>query len=592
MGLLQKAAETFDHMQHLVGVEVEGKTALAPVGFVVTNAQIAVTLNLDGRFLSAEELNQKIIIPVTEESAGRTRGITAHPLCDRIGFISGMDAEKYRFYTEQLRDWCDSPFGNRKIRAILRYVETKTLLSDLESAGLLKRDEKGTFEKSAKSMVCWRVAGTDECEEVWRDREIIDAYSAYCESRVAKTSEKGFCYISGRQTALGRSHPKGVVAQYGNAKIISAKDTSNFTFRGRFVKGSEALTVGFEASQKAHNALRWLVGNDSIHIGDRVMICWNPEGKTVPKPQNPLCFSDETRLALPSAYKKQLALVIAGYKTKLALDDRIVTAVFGAATSGRLSVTYYSELMAYDYLDRLKYWDETCCWDSAKHGVYAPALSKIVDAAFGIQRESKGSAFLETDPKVKSQHIQRLLACRIDKAMFPTDIMKAAVQKCGNLQVLTNAIRAEQLFTTCAIIKKYRDDYFKEEWGMALEPERKDRSYQYGRLLAVMEKIEKDTYEADEKRETNAIRMQAVFVKRPAYATKIVMEQLKTAYYPQLAPGMQRWYDKLVGQIMEMLSGCGESDFNKPLSETYLLGYYLQRNAFYTKQNENKNTEE
>ena len=43
---------------------------------------------------------------------------------------------------------------------------------------------------------------------------------------------------------------------------------------------------------------------------------------------------------------------------------------------------------------------------------------------------------------------------------------------------------------------------------MALEPEKQDRSYQYGRLLAVLEKAERDTYSSDETREPNAIRMQ------------------------------------------------------------------------------------
>ena len=50
---------------------------------------------------------------------------------------------------------------------------------------------------------------------------------------------------------------------------------------------------------------------------------------------------------------------------------------------------------------------------------------------------------------------------------------------------------------------------------MALEPEKKDRSYQFGRLLAVMEKAERDTYDSGEGREPNAIRLQSIFCQRP-----------------------------------------------------------------------------
>ncbi len=126
---------------------------------------------------------------------------------------------------------------------------------------------------------------------------------------------------------------------------------------------------------------------------------------------------------------------------------------------------------------------------------------------------------------------------------------------------------------------------------MALETEKKDRSYQYGRLLAVLEKIEKDTYDNENNRTTNAMRMQSVFVKRPAYAAKLIIEQLKNAYYPKLSFSGRTYYDKLIGQIMEVISECGESEYNKPLTEAYLLGYYLQQNSLYSKK-ENKESEE
>ena len=126
---------------------------------------------------------------------------------------------------------------------------------------------------------------------------------------------------------------------------------------------------------------------------------------------------------------------------------------------------------------------------------------------------------------------------------------------------------------------------------MALEPERKDRSYQWGRLLAVMEKAEQDTYDPTEKRETNAIRMQSVFVKRPGYTTAMVIQQLKSAYYPRLRKGSRIYYDRLIGEIMEQISQFSAESYNAPLTESYLLGYYLQKNAFYTRK-ENEEAED
>lgn len=126
---------------------------------------------------------------------------------------------------------------------------------------------------------------------------------------------------------------------------------------------------------------------------------------------------------------------------------------------------------------------------------------------------------------------------------------------------------------------------------MALEPHKKDRSYQYGRLLAVMEKVERDTYDSDEKREPNAMRLQSVFVQRPQNAAATIMEQLKKAYYPQLRPGSRVFYDRLIGEIMNEISEC-EGSWNAPLEDVYLMGYYLQKRELYQAKEKDMKEEE
>lgn len=127
---------------------------------------------------------------------------------------------------------------------------------------------------------------------------------------------------------------------------------------------------------------------------------------------------------------------------------------------------------------------------------------------------------------------------------------------------------------------------------MALEPNKRDISYQYGRLLAVLEKIERDTYDDGETREPNAIRMQSVFAQRPLYAAKIIWEQLKKAYYPRLKPNSRGFYEKLLGEIAVQLSEFPEQALNRALGDTYLLGYYLQRNELFTSKKKQDETEE
>lgn len=156
MGLMQKALETYDAMEGLAGVYEEGREPLAPVGHIVTRVQIEITIDVDGRFVEAKALEkeQKIIIPVTEESSGRTSSPAAHALCDQLGYLLGGDEEKFNLYTEALAQWTQSAYSHPKAEAVLKYVRRRTMRADLTAAGVSAEKEK--------DLVCWRVVGLGE----------------------------------------------------------------------------------------------------------------------------------------------------------------------------------------------------------------------------------------------------------------------------------------------------------------------------------------------------------------------------------------------------------------------------------------------
>ena len=587
MGLLQKAVETYESHRAYASENREGQAMMAPVGHIITRAELEITLDQDGVFVNAcavDKTEPKIIIPATEKSAGRTSAPCAHPLCDQIGYLAPLNDKKFKLYVEQLSQWESSEFSHPKLRPILAYVESGTILSDLERCGLVKCDDKGDPENE-KMMVRWRILGEDQ-EACWLDHSLFDAFTHYY--LATQDGPEGLCMVTGDVGTAAAQHPKGVVSLNGNAKLISANDSSGFTYRGRFTEESQALTVSYEASQKAHNALRWLVDNQSVRaiFGGRTFLCWNPQGKKVIQPHLPF-MPPPKPIFKPSDYRDELQQALNGQKAELNLTDGVVLAAFDAATTGRLSVTYYNELMGHDFLQRLHDWDVSCCWPHRNFGIQTPTLWQIVNCAFGTRRGDR----LETDERVMRQQMQRLIACRVDRAMLGGDIVKALADRASYPQAYDHYMWEDILFTACAVIRKYRMDRFKEEWNMALEPERMDRSYQFGRLLAVMEKVERDTYGSGESREPNAIRLQSVFCQRPMATAANLEKQLERAYFPRLRPASRIWYKNLMGQIMDVISNFPGEE-NKPLDSTYLMGYYLQRSALYTKNSDNKTEEE
>ena len=76
---------------------------------------------------------------------------------------------------------------------------------------------------------------------------------------------------------------------------------------------------------------------------------------------------------------------------------------------------------------------------------------------------------------------------------------------------------------------------------------------------------------------------------------RIVIEQLKKGYYNRLErryPGRTFFYEKIIVDIVAILSDYPEVERDRPLSETYLMGYYLQKKELYTAHSKQENEEE
>ena len=588
MGLLQKAVETYGAMAHRAGQVFEGENEpLAPISHIMARPQIIITLDQSGNFVAAQVLDKntpKIIIPATEESAGRTvkAAELPHPLCDYLRYLLPQNQVEYQHYISQLSTWANSSHTHPKLHAVLNYVQGGTILENLRQAGI---------DAEEKAMVCWVVNGLGESLNgpCWTDRTLMNAFIDYYREKRTDTPP-ALCMISGELEMPAGQHPKGIVPISGNAKLISANDSSGFTYRGRFDDAAQAATVGYAASQKAHSVLRWLVANQSVSFGGRTFLCWNPQGIQVPRVTGPMGRRSGTaqRAANPSQYQKQLREALSGWKEDLPQSAGVVIAAFDAATTGRLAVTYYNELLASDFLDRLHDWEASCCWEDGPYGIQSPSLFQIVSWAFGTPRNGKA----EMDDRILSQQMQRLVACRVDKAPFPLDIERALAEKASHLLLYEGENRQKLLFTACAAIRKYHCDHLKEEWDMALDKNCSDRSYLFGRLLAIADAIENNTYTDEDRRETNAIRMQKAFTLRPMTTWSALWDKLRP-YNKRLAqskPGLYRYYHSVIDDILNRLSPF-DPTLNHKLDDIYLLGYSHQR-AYRTEKSDSQETEE
>lgn len=554
---------------------------------MIQNAQIEISITDSGQFLAASAVpkeDNRTIIPATVESANRTSKAVPHPLCDQIGYLADYGGDRHREYLAQLEQWADSPYSHPKVRAVLQYIRSGGILEDLAAVGCIALKEDGTPAAGKvegidyeKCLVRWRVLPEPEggSSASWKDPSLFDSFARFYESQRAG-QERDLCLISGKEDSICEMHPKGTVAASFGAKLISSNDSAGFTYRGRFATPEQAFSVGYTASQMAHNALRWVAANQGVIMGGRTFLCWNPEGKAVPS-FDMWGFGEQEERDFPS-YRRALLETLAGYRQSLRAEDDVVIAALDAATTGRLSVTYYNELKGSDFLERIHNWYETGCWVTRYRKVQPPSVWRITLYAFGTQQGER----IEVDDKLMREHAQQLVHCIVDRRPVPRDVVQALAARAGNPLAYTPKNRENLLATACAMVRKYRNDLAKkEEWSLALDTNNDDRSYLFGRLLAVMEQVERSTYDRDEGREPNAIRMQSVFSQRPLYGARVINEQLKP-YFERMNPGLRSYYKNLMGEITGKLN-MGDPELDKKLKDTYLLGYYHQRTALFSK---------
>ena len=483
MRLFEKAIETYDAHASLVGKVVEGHLMLAPISHIVARADLEVTLDAAGKFISARKVGKnesKIPIPVTEQSTARSgKHPPAHPLCDQLSYLAAYDKARHENYVTQLAEWTASAHSHPMLQPILTYVRSETILADLLDSGLIELDGSG-IPKNEKLMVCWRVKGFGTPDDgCWQQSSLVQAFQEwYAEKQSGRLP--ALCMITGAYDipVPPGQQPKSLHPGNGNAKLISSNDDAGFTYRGRFTEPDQAVTVSYVASQKAHNALRWLIAEQGVRAayGTRIFLCWNPGGIGVLRVTDPLTGIYGEVVLRPSDYRWELQRTLEGWRSLLPeRDGQVVVAALDltSANTGRLSVTYYNELMGSDFLQRLHDWDQYCCWyfgwDKylSNAGIRSPKLEQIVTYAYGNPRREKGTIRMDVEDRVLGQQMQRLVACRVDQGHMPLDIVRALVQKASSPQCFSdpktqNRLWEDILATACAVIQKYRHDIYKE----------------------------------------------------------------------------------------------------------------------------------
>ena len=129
---------------------------------------------------------------------------------------------------------------------------------------------------------------------------------------------------------------------------------------------------------------------------------------------------------------------------------------------------------------------------------------------------------------------------------------------------------------------------------MALEENRRERDYLFGRLLAIAEQVERSAQSvAGETRDTHAARLMQRFADRPSSTWRTIALALNpywsrlTANRPGVAHLMRVRLDEVCG-----LFDTEDFTSDKPLGSAFLLAYHCQRQALWVRHQQELNDEQ
>ena len=636
-------AKLYETYQQGVQLDLPDVERLMPISHTAQNAHINIVIDGEGNFKRAKVLEKtQIMLPATEKSAGRSSGEAPHPLADNLKYVAkdyvqygGLKKAYFDGYQSQLRTWCQSEYSHPKAKAVYQYISKGRVIEDLITARIVYVDDqskllsywlnevtvenpipllfkilpKDKFDQGS-ALVCWTIETEgDPNSDSWRDISLQESWVRF---DATVDSQKGFCYVKGDNVALAVNHPAKIRHSGDKAKLISANDTSGYTYRGKFNNDTEAAGVGFEVTQKAHNALRWLISRQGHRNVDQRIVAWAVSGKSIPEPMlDSHSFFDEEELDeiepnvvtneiteldhshdLGQLFALKLNKKMAGYRAELGEFESIVIMAIDSATPGRMGITYYRESIAKEFIDRLESWHLDFAWQQ-RHSKEVPqpngkkAKSITIwpistPAPYVIAEATYGKTL--TDSLKKNLH-ERLMPCILEGRAFPIDVLNMCIRRVSNRNSGESCEWERNLGVVCALYRGfYRRHPIKtkrRDYSMSLETNNTSRDYLYGRLLAIAERIESVALNiANEKRMTTAERLMQRFSDRP-FSTWRNIELALKPYMQRLQTSRKGFLVNRLKELDEIMSAFDTKEFtsDQKLSGEFLLSYHCQRQS-------------
>jgi CRISPR-associated protein Csd1 len=508
----------------------------------------------------------------------KTSGVAANLLWDTLEYVLGVDtkgkpertAEQHAAFVARLEALPPSARNDLGIQAVLSFL-SRLNLTELETQPAWSQ----ALEVNA--VMSFRLHG---------DGDLVCQRPAVMKAALNVPTEAdeplAMCLVTGDTAPVQRLHAsiKGVWgAQSSGANIVSF-NARTFESYGKTERQGENAPVSQAAAFAYTTALNHLLHKDSgqrIQVGDASTVFWADKKSEFESAaanifgEPPKDDPDRCAHAVQTLLSAMQTGKVGGLD-----DDKNYFHMLGLApNAARISVRFYHRLKLYEMGKRIRDYFKDLELTRGPNDPQYPSLFKLL-AAVAVQNKADnippnlGGAIVDAvfaGPDVPYPSLWLNTAVSRSRAeQTPNYLRAAAIKACLNRQ-----IRRGSLTSSNPLPEK--------EFLPMLDLSNSNPAYRMGRLFAALEKIQEESSPG-----LNATIRDRYY--GAASSTPVVvfttLLRLKNSHLKKLSVGRGLWFEKLIGEILEMVT-----DFPKhlPLPDQgrFALGYYHQRQNFFTK---------
>ena len=550
-------------------------SGIAPLGWEWKEIPYLIIIQGDGSFVHVEDTQEIVgkkkraktfLVP---RSVKRSSSVASNLLWDNVEYATGIVCKgKKDRVSEQHKAFCERL---NRISALPAVKSVCAFLENAENRRKLSDDPAWKEAVETCAFVSFRIV--DQQEPVFRQKDVVEAVDNM--GTVSKEDvAEGRCLVSGDLDVIAKLHPaiKGVQdANTTGGNIVSFNFPASCSF-GK--KQGENAPISESVAFKYTTALNSLLSKDSrqkMSVGDSTVVFWS-EKKTALEDEFIDLFGEPGK----DNPDKGVAAV-----------ERLLSSVRSGSFSHETDTTRFYVLGLAPNAARIfvRFWHVGTV--AEMEGRFADWFDNL-SIAHGVREKdhlSLSRLLVSIAPLGKSENIPPNLAGAVMRSIlegtpYPATLLSSAIVR----------IKADRdvTYPRAKLIKAFLNHNKERKLTVSLDKQNTNVGYRLGRLFAILEKIQEEANPG-----INATIRDKFYASASSTPNAVFgnLMRLKNHHLGKLSQGRAIYFEKLLGEVIAEIPSF-PAHLSLDEQGDFAIGYYHQRQDFFTKKESEKQPKE